>query len=180
MYLITYWWKFEKNKFSRKETCMIASVIDIEKKSASWGCTDLGIQFRRYQIRTCRKDTIEISKLSIFQKKITGEERIYGQKGFAVEQFPKARFSPLFLNHIFGNHVKSNTILICRNQIRSSHTPTVSISPIENIWFRGRDQDAVTTSNLRWLYVNLHIWMNPSSRGLPEYCNRCTLGILPR
>ena len=121
-------------------------------KSATWSCTDLGIKFRWYQIRTCRKDTIEISKLSSFQN--NWRRTHLWPKGFAIEQFSKTRFSPLSFDHIICNHVKSDAILISRNQIRSSHTPTVSNSPIENIWFHGRDQDSSTTSNLRWLKLN--------------------------
>ena len=119
---------------------------------ASWGCTDLGIQFRKYQIRTCRNDTVEISKLSSFQKLNKNLRRMHlWPKGFAIEQFSNVKFSPLSFDHIICKHIKSEAILVCRNQIRFSHTPTVFISPIENIWFHGRDQEACTTSNLRWL-----------------------------
>ena len=61
--------------------------------------------------------------------------------------------TPFFRSH-YCNHVRSDAILIWRNQIRSSHAPTVSNSPNENIWFHGRDQDSSTTSNLRWLKLN--------------------------
>ena len=75
-----------------------------------WGCTDLGIQFRRYQIRTCRKDTVEISKLSIFQIKFkTGEERIYGRKDLLLSNFQKPGSYPFLSITLFATMSSQTT-----------------------------------------------------------------------
>ena len=145
------------------------------QRSATWGCTHLGIQFRRFQIRTCRKDTVEISKLSIFQIKLkTGDERIYGQKGFAVGKFSKTRFLPLSFDHIIATmssqtpswfvEIKSD---LATHRLFPIHQSRIFDSTPE---IRNFQLALIETD----MDVDLHIWMNQSSCGLPEYCNRST------
>ena len=76
------------------------------QQSATWGSTyEFALTWvsnsENIKSGHARKTQLRLANFRAFPKK-NGEERIYGQKGFAVEQFSKPRFSPLSFDHIIA------------------------------------------------------------------------------